>query len=347
MKTKGVSDVESTSRGYWVARGSGVIPAVSRREPSEQRPDNLPATYAKYAQLVNERLRQLLPNAAEDSPLADAMRYTPMLGGKRLRPLLVCVAAEAGGESGESVLDAACGTELTHSASLIFDDLPCMDDASERRWSRAAHLVYGEANAILAALSLVAKGFELIARNARALRTHPEVASAVVQRTSEAIQEVAAGQALDLEFQTGRIASQQLLETCYRKKTGGVLALSLSIGAQLARAPRDWVEGLECFGYDLGVAFQLVDDLLDFQSNQEFSGKSAPGSQQQTYATVCGFEPTVRRASEVADSARARLGPLGAAGSSLAALVDGAIRDRLTRIRQVASDATLLVPSAE
>src|SRR6478609_2075477 len=208
MKSTRVSGSEVTDRGHWITRGSGVI--FSASAGNDARSDNLPATYAKYAQRVNERLEQLLPRSAEDPALADAMRYTPLLGGKRLRPLLVCIAAEAGGEPGESVLDAACGTELTHSASLIFDDLPCMDDASERRWSRTAHLVYGESNAILAALNLVAKGFELIARNARALRTHPGVVNSVVQRTSEAIQEVAAGQALDLELQAGRIANQQL-----------------------------------------------------------------------------------------------------------------------------------------
>jgi geranylgeranyl pyrophosphate synthase len=295
-------------------------------------PDRLPAMYAKYARLIDQTLEAVLQRQEAVSVVWDAMRYTPLLGGKRLRPILVCIAADVIASAGEDVLLAATGTELAHSASLILDDLPCMDGARERRWKPASHLIYGEADAILGSVSLIALGFDLLARNARALRVDANVASAVVERTAFGIREVAYGQSLDLALQKGADATPRILETCYWQKTGGVLALSLSVGAQLVAAPPRHVEALEAFGYELGVAFQLVDDLLDFHQSSDFSGKSAPASAGGTYATLCGYEPAVLRAREMAASARARLNAIGSAAGPLEALVDTVIDARLASI---------------
>ena len=295
-------------------------------------PQRLPGVYSKFATLINATLEQVLAEQEDTSAVWDAMRYTPLLGGKRLRPILVCIAAEVAGRAGEDVVVAACGTELAHSASLILDDLPCMDGASERRWQPASHLIYGEANAILGSVSLIALGFDLLARNARSLGVDAAVATAVVQRTGLGIREVAYGQALDLALQQGAHATSHVLENCYWKKTGGVLSLSLSVGAQLAGAPSTHVEALEAFGYELGVAFQLVDDLLDFHNGSSFSGKTAPAEEGRTYATICGYEPTVDRAREIAASARVHLSAIGEPAAPLSALVDAVIDDRLASI---------------
>jgi geranylgeranyl diphosphate synthase type II len=309
-------------------------------------PNRLPGMYAKYAQLINETLEAVLQQQEGASVVWDAMRYTPLLGGKRLRPILVCIAADVIGSAGEDVVLAACGSELAHSASLILDDLPCMDGASERRWKPASHRIHGEANAILGSVSLIALGFDLLARNARALRVDAAVTSAVVERTAFGIREVAYGQSLDLALQQGAHATPRILEKCYWQKTGGVLALSLSVGAQLVAAPRLHVEALEAFGYELGVAFQLVDDLLDFHNTSDFSGKSAPMSEGRTYATLCGYEPTVLRAREMAASARARLSAIGPTAGPLAALVDAIIDERLASIVDAQAQGTPLLGSS-
>jgi geranylgeranyl diphosphate synthase, type II len=319
---------------------AGCTDTLSEGQRVDSLPERLPGVYAKFATLIDATLERVLAEQEDTSAVWDAMRYTPLLGGKRLRPILVCIAAEIAGRAGEDVVLAACGTELAHSASLILDDLPCMDGAVERRWQPAAHLIFGEANAILGSVSLIALGFDLLARNARALGVDAGVTSAVVQRTGFGIREVAYGQSLDLALQQGAHATSRILENCYWKKTGGVLSLSLSVGAQLAGASRAHVEALEAFGYELGVAFQLVDDLLDFQNSSVFSGKTAPAEEGRTYASLCGYEPTVDRAREIAASARARLVAIGDAAAPLRALVDAVIDDRLASILSAQQRAT-------
>jgi geranylgeranyl diphosphate synthase, type II len=285
---------------------------------------------------VEEALGGLLPEASDDagSPcparLAAAMRYCVMGGGKRLRPILVLMAAEACGGELERALPAACALEMVHTYSLIHDDLPAMDDDDLRRGRPSCHKAFDEATAVLAGDGLLTLAFEVLARH-----VHPEEAAATCVRTlAEAAGPagMVGGQFADLEAEGSSNSTLEALEAIHRRKTGALLRASLRIGALVAGASEPMLRALELYGQGVGLAFQIVDDLLDVQGDEAKLGKRVGkdhGLGKWTYPGLLGIEGSGRRARQVAEEASLALAPLGDRAERLRALaMDLLERDR-------------------
>jgi geranylgeranyl diphosphate synthase, type II len=288
---------------------------------------------------VEEALSGYLPEvlagegAACPARLAMAMRYSVLGGGKRLRPVLCLMAAEACGGEGEMALPAACALEMVHTYSLIHDDLPAMDDDDLRRGRSTCHRAFDEATAILAGDGLLTLAFEVVARDVK-----PQSAALkCVQILAEAAgpSGMVAGQMADLQAEgrteilgSGRnggaavetMATLAALESIHRRKTGALLRAPLRMGAVIAAAPESCVEALDRYGKSVGLAFQIVDDLLDVQGDETKLGKRVGKDSELgkwTYPRFLGVDGSRRRARQLADEAVAALDPFGARGDRL------------------------------
>ncbi len=285
---------------------------------------------------VDEALGRFLPPAeapeTADCParLAAAMRYSVMAGGKRLRPVLCLLAAEAAGGDPSAALPAACALEMVHTYSLIHDDLPAMDDDDLRRGRPTCHKAFDEATAVLAGDALLTLAFEVIAA-----RTHPAEA---VARCVVALAEAAGpagmvgGQMADLQAEGRTDGSPETLEAIHRRKTGALIRASLRMGGHAVGASTDQIAALDRYGAAVGLAFQIVDDLLDVQGDESKLGKRVgkdSGLGKWTYPGFLGVEGSRLRARQLADEAVAALAPFGSRGDRLRALaVDLLERDR-------------------
>jgi geranylgeranyl diphosphate synthase type II len=286
---------------------------------------------AGRAALVDAFLDRYLP--VESTPpetISRAVRYSLFAGGKRLRPVLVLAAAEAVGGEAEDALPAAAAFEMIHTYSLIHDDLPAMDNDSLRRGRPTSHVVFGEAIAILAGDALQAHAFAVLADPPppcrvpaeRRLRAITELASAA------GVAGMVGGQVLDLESE-GRPVDAATLERIHRHKTGALIRASARVGAIVSGASEDDVSRLTRFGEEAGLAFQIVDDILDVEGSDAVLGKSAgkdARSGKATYPLVHGMEQARRKAEELVSSARHRLEPFGDAGRPLALLAEHMLR---------------------
>jgi geranylgeranyl pyrophosphate synthase len=231
------------------------------------------------------------------------------------------------GGRAEEVVDAACGLELIHTYSLIHDDLPAMDDDALRRGRPTTHVRFGEATAILAGDALLPLAFEILA-------TSPFPAERVVRASADLARAVGAagmvaGQDLDLAAE-GRRISHDELERIHRLKTGALLEASLRLGALLGGGGDDDLEALTRYGGAIGLAFQVVDDLLDVEEDAETLGKN-PGDEareKSTYPALLGVEPSRSLAGELAARARAEVQSFGEPGRVLAALADFVVERR-------------------
>ena len=220
---------------------------------------------------VDRRLGELLPPAdAAPGRLAEAARYAVLAPGKRFRPMLSLLAAEAFGAADGTALDVACAIEMVHAASLILDDLPCMDDAGLRRGRPTAHKVFGEATAILTAIGLLNRAFGVIAQDA-ALGAHR---SELAVRLSAAVgfDGLVAGQARDLTDRD-RARSPAEIDLLNHQKTGVLIMAAAEAGALAAGAGPGAVEAVGRFARELGLAFQIRDDLIDADASPEAAGK--------------------------------------------------------------------------
>jgi geranylgeranyl diphosphate synthase type II len=264
--------------------------------------------------------------------LAEAMRYSTLAGGKRLRPVLCLLAAEAcGGEAAAAAaLPAACALEFVHTYSLIHDDLPAMDDDDLRRGRPTCHKAFDEATAVLAGDGLLTLAFEVIAGHVRPA----EVAARCVLALAEAAGPagMVGGQMADLQAEGRADATVEALEAIHRRKTGALLRAALRVGALVARAPLDEIAALDRYGDSVGLAFQIVDDLLDVEGDEAKLGKRVnkdSGLGKWTYPALLGVEGSRRKARRLADEAVAALAPLGERAGALRALaLDLLERDR-------------------
>ncbi|RUL81274.1 polyprenyl synthetase family protein [Tautonia sociabilis] len=275
---------------------------------------------------VDAALDRYLPagdDPSADCPprLAEAMRHSLLGGGKRLRPILALMAAEAVGADPALALPAACALEMLHTYSLIHDDLPAMDDDDLRRGRPTCHRAFDEATAILAGDALQALAFEVVARD-----TQPAAAAA---RCCLELAEAAGplgmvgGQMADLLAEGRTDATAPALEAIHRRKTGALLRASLRMGAIAAGADDRQLDALDRYGRGVGLAFQIVDDLLDVQGDEAKLGKRVgkdSGLGKWTYPALLGVDGSRRRAREVADDAVLALEPLGDRGARLRAL---------------------------
>jgi geranylgeranyl diphosphate synthase type II len=210
--------------------------------------------------------RVLPPETAPPSRVHEAMRYSVLAPGKRLRPILVIAGAEAAGGRAAAVLDTACALELIHAYSLIHDDLPAMDDDDYRRGRLTNHKVFGEAMAILAGDALLTLAFRLIAQNAA--RIAPAAVGMVVAEVADAAgtDGMVGGQVVDIESE-GKVISAEMLDYIHLHKTAALIRVALRVGAVLAGGREEVVDAISRAGEALGLAFQIVDDILDVEGN--------------------------------------------------------------------------------
>ena len=254
--------------------------------------------------------------------LVDAMRYSIEAGGKRLRPALVLLSCRACGGAESAAMPAAAAIECVHTFSLIHDDLPAMDDDDLRRGRPTNHKVFGEALAILAGDALLTLAFEIIATQSASHATIARMIAELAQATGW--QGMIGGQVEDIDGEE-KPADRELVERIHSMKTARLIESSCRLGAIAAGAGDAKLDAIGSFGHDLGLAFQIADDLLDVTSATATLGKRSgedAASGKQTFPRVCGVEESRRLAREAADRARSALQPFGDAAEPLASLID-------------------------
>jgi geranylgeranyl diphosphate synthase type II len=267
-------------------------------------------------QFVDVELDRLVP--PENTPpetIHRAMRYSLFAGGKRIRPVLCLEAAHAVGDHAPGAIEAACALEMVHTYSLIHDDLPALDNDDFRRGRPTCHKQFGEAMAILAGDALLTRAFEILS-DARLVY---ELASG-----AGTVGGMIGGQVADLEGE-GQTPTAELLERIHRAKTGALLRASVRMGAIAAGASDRQLDALTCYGTHIGLAFQIVDDLLDVEQSSEKLGKTAGKDAQQhkiTFPAVYGLEVSHRMAEDERRAAHAALEPFGERAARLRELAD-------------------------
>ena len=233
---------------------------------------------------------------AEDAPerLSDAMRYAVLDGGKRLRPLLVLAACEAVDGNAEAALRAACAVELIHAYSLVHDDMPCMDNDILRRGKPTVHVKFGEAGALLAGDALQALAFELLAPEGDAVPASIQANLCRLLARAAGHEGMAGGQAIDLAS-VGLALDEDALRRMHRMKTGALLQGSVVMGAVCGAPTPVVLDALRGYGAALGLAFQVVDDILDVTQDSATLGKTAgkdAAHDKPTYVSLLGLEPS-------------------------------------------------------
>jgi geranylgeranyl diphosphate synthase type II len=273
------------------------------------------ANYLKQqAGLVDGYLLKHLPTkSTHPRRLHEAMRYSVEAGGKRLRPILVLAAADVAGGSSAAALPAAAAVECIHTYSLIHDDLPCMDNDDLRRGMPTCHKAFGEAVALLAGDALLTAAFEFVARVPPGKRYNAAdyVCSLSLAAGSR---NLIGGQVADMEAENADTVSASHLRRIHAGKTAAMIAVSLRLGAMSAQAEENEVDVLSAFGADLGLAFQVIDDILDVTQSAAVLGKS-PGkdaaSGKATYPSVFGLEAALGTAEKITARSLKRLDSFG------------------------------------
>jgi geranylgeranyl diphosphate synthase type II len=278
-----------------------------------------------YVGRHRERVEEALAKAVDFGPgcperLAEAIRYAVLAPGKRLRPTLVLLAAEACGGGVDAALPAAVAVELVHTYSLVHDDLPAMDDDDLRRGRATCHRQFDEATAILVGDALQARAFEILASEIRP----PERAAACCAElaASAGAEALVGGQADDLAAEFRHVGLEGL-QSIHRRKTGALFRTALQLGAITAGASADVRARLATYGEHLGLAFQIVDDLLDVAGEEARMGKRVGKDKDRgkvTYPGLLGADESRRRAAALIDQATAAVAPFGERGQGLADL---------------------------
>jgi geranylgeranyl diphosphate synthase type II len=285
---------------------------------------NLRDYLAAQQRLVDAELDRLVPpESTAPETIHRAMRYSLFAGGKRIRPILCIEAARTVSDEADGVEACACALELIHTYSLIHDDLPALDNDDYRRGKLTNHKVFGDAMAILAGDSLLTLAFQVLAQ----LRVEGERRARLIEELATAAGTVGGmigGQVADLEGE-GKPPDAALLETIHRAKTGALLRASLRMGAIYAGADERRYGALSCYGEHVGLAFQIVDDILDVEESSEALGKTAGKDAQQqkiTFPAVYGLSESRRMAEEQCARAHAVLAPFDNRAARLHELAD-------------------------
>ena len=261
----------------------------------------------RWAKRVEEELDRLVPESSEPPEIFKIMRYSLFAGGKRLRPVLCVAGCEAVGGNPEFILPAACALECIHSYSLIHDDLPAMDDDDLRRGMPTNHKVYGEAAAILAGDGLQALAFELMANQQMGAKVSPERHVKAIRMVADAAGAtgMVGGQLLDIRA-NGRVSDMAHLEEIHRRKTGALLRVSVCLGGLLGGGDEAQLAALRVYGEKIGLAFQIVDDILDVEGDEALMGKpigSDEGLNKATYPALYGMEESKKLARSTCEEA--------------------------------------------
>ena len=294
---------------------------------SYQSPFDLPRFLDSSTATVNAALDRFLPPAAaKPATIHKAMRYSLFAGGKRMRPALCLAAAVACGGREADALPLACAVECIHTYSLIHDDLPAMDDDDYRRGRLTNHKVFGEAVAILAGDALLTDAFRLVAENAARVAKDATLVRDVIVEVVEAASTrgMVGGQVVDIESE-GKSVTPETLEYIHLHKTAALIRASLRVGAMLGGGRADQLALIGEAGRSLGLAFQIVDDILDVEGTLAELGKSAGSDERKgkaTYPAVHGIEASREEARRLIGLAKRQLAGLGAGAVALCALAD-------------------------
>lgn len=277
--------------------------------------DDLELKMQETAELIDQRIEELLPSPSgliEDS-LFEAMRYSSLSQGKRLRPFLTVISSQLFGVSLDSALQTAAAIEFIHAYSLIHDDLPAMDDDDLRRGKPSCHKKFGEATAILAGDALLTYAFEVLADQAthRDSLVRLELISLVARASG--FSGMVGGQAIDILSENKDLSVNEITRL-QRLKTGALFAVSCESGAILGKAHRSLRNSLKAYANNLGLAFQITDDLLDAEGTREETGKSVKKDAtlgKATLVSILGVEQARENAKMLAEQASAHLAAFG------------------------------------
>jgi geranylgeranyl diphosphate synthase type II len=283
------------------------------------------STYLKKRQAeVEAALDRALPLSYPEK-IYEAMRYSLLAGGKRLRPILCLASCELVGGTMEMAIPTACALEMFHTMSLIHDDLPAMDNDDYRRGKLTNHKVYGEDIAILAGDGLLAYAFEYVATQTQ--NVPPGRVLQVIARLAHtmAATGLVGGQVVDLASEGKLDIQEETLHYIHTHKTGALLEACVVCGGILAGATDTELERLSRYSQNIGLAFQIVDDILDITSTQEELGKTAGKdlvAQKATYPSLWGLESSKARAQQLVDEACVQLEPFGEKAQVLKAIAN-------------------------
>lgn len=282
--------------------------------------------YIAYQQKrVDAALERWVPETSQNpSTIHEAMRYSLFAGGKRVRPLLAIAAAEAVGDETDGVEYAACSLEMIHTYSLIHDDLPALDNDDLRRGRSTCHKVFGDAMAILAGDALLTLAFETLSKLRGVDAERRVLLIAELATASGTVGGMIGGQVNDIQGE-GQTPTAELLDSIHRAKTGALLRASVRMGAIYAGAGEAKLAALTAFGEHVGLAFQIVDDVLDVEESSETLGKTAGKDVQQqkiTFPAVYGLEQSRAMAEKERAAAHETLSLFGERGERLKQFAD-------------------------
>jgi len=282
------------------------MPKTATRAGARHRhPFDLQAYLTDRTAAVDRALDRFLPEATtRPATIHKAMRYSLFAGGKRMRPALCLAAAEACGGLADDCLPLACAVECIHTYSLIHDDLPAMDNDDYRRGKLTNHKVFGEGIAILAGDALLTQAFEIAAQCKGWPRYPHRDVLLEIARVAGSLQLIA-GQVADLEGEGKKISAEQL-KYIHERKTSALICCSARLGGMSANCTATQLKALTDFGYNVGLAFQIIDDILDITQSSEQLGKTAgkdTEAQKATYPAIVGLEKSRKIAQQLTDRA--------------------------------------------
>lgn len=294
------------------------------QSPQPESSFNLVAYLAERQVMIEAALDSAIPVAYPEK-IYEAMRYSLLAGGKRLRPVLCLATCELLGGTVEMAMPTACALEMIHTMSLIHDDLPAMDNDDYRRGRLTNHKVYGDDIAILAGDGLLSYAFELVA--AKTENVPPQQVLQVIARLGRAVGAagLVGGQVVDLASEGLAEVSEETLTFIHTHKTGALLEACVVCGALLAGALAVDLQRLSRYAQNIGLAFQIVDDILDVTSTSEQLGKTAGKdveAKKVTYPSLWGIEASERQAKQLVEAAKAELASFGEKAAPLLAIAD-------------------------
>lgn len=281
--------------------------------------------------LVEQALDQSIAITRPEK-IYEAMRYSLLAGGKRLRPILCLATSDLTGGTLEMAMPTACALEMIHTMSLIHDDLPAMDNDDFRRGKLTNHKVYGDDIAILAGDGLLAYAFEYVATQTKNVKPENIIRVVACLGRTVGAAGLVGGQVLDLESEGKSDVTAETLSFIHTHKTGALLETSVASGAILANASEEDITRLSNYAQNIGLAFQIIDDILDITATDEQLGKTAGKdlqAQKATYPSLWGLEKSRAKAQELIDSAIMQLSIYGAKAEPLRAIAEYIVtRDR-------------------
>jgi len=282
--------------------------------------------------------RSIVTTCPETDTITEAMRYSLMAGGKRIRPIMCIAACEMMGGTAEMAMPTAVAIEMIHTMSLVHDDLPAMDNDSLRRGVPTNHVVFGEDIAILAGDALLSEAFEHCATNTPKSVPAERVVE-VLRRLGKSVGPVglAGGQVMDLQCEGKEGVTLDQLRWIHAHKTAALLQVSVTCGAILAGASDEEVKALDTYALDVGLAFQVADDILDVTASSEELGKTAGKDEEvakTTYPKLLGLEESREEAKRLVDAAMTALAPFGDKAAALKGIGDYIIAQKLKTLPQ-------------